>query len=99
MAVDLVYSRMQGILDAETCERVLKLIESIGFTTYSRHLLENGRSGEPAILEGLEEFREHLGGELTITLVPEIGAKLEVHEMNRVKILNALVELKQRIPA
>ena len=96
MAVDLVYSRMQDLLDAETCERVLKLIERIGFATYSAHLLDNGRSGEPAVLEGLEEFREHLGGELTITLISEIGTKLEVHEMNRVKILNALVELKQR---
>lgn len=96
MAVDLVYSRMQGILDADTCERVLLLIERIGFATFSPHLLDNGRSGEPAILEGLEEFREHLGGELTVTLVPEIGTKIEVHEMNRVKILNALVELKKR---
>ncbi len=96
MAVDLVYSRMQGILDAETCERVLRLIRRVGFATFSPHLLENGRSGEPAILEGLEEFREHLGGELTVTLVPKIGEKIEVHEMNRVKILNALVELKQR---
>lgn len=96
MAVDLVYSRMQGILDAETCERVLKLIERIGFATSSPYLMDNGRSGEPAILEGLEEFREHLGGELTVTLVPEVGAKIEVHEMNRVKILNALVELQQR---
>ena len=74
----------------------MKLIERIGFTTYSPHLIENGRSGEPAILEGLEELREHLGGELTVTLVPKIGEKLEVHEMNRVKILNALVELKKR---
>ena len=96
IAVDLVYSRMQGLLDAETCERVLKLIESIGFATYSPHLMENGRSGEPAILEGLEEFREHLGGQLTVTLVPKIGEKIEVHEMNRVKILNAVVELKKR---
>ena len=96
MAVDLVYSRMQGLLNGETCERVLKLIERIGFTTYSPHLLDTGHSGEPAILEGLEEFREHLGGELTVTLVPKIGEKIEVHEMNRVKILNAVVELKQR---
>jgi 3-dehydroquinate synthase len=96
MAVDLVYSRMQGILDAETCERVLKLIESIGFATCSPYLMNTGRSGEPAILEGLEEFREHLGGELTVTLVPEIGTKVEVHEMNRVKILNAVVELQKR---
>ena len=97
IAVDLVYSRMQGLLDAETCERVLKLIESIGFATYSAHLMENGRSGEPAILEGLEEFREHLGGQLTVTLVPKIGEKIEVHEMNRVKILNAVVELRKRL--
>lgn len=96
MAVDLVYSRMQGILDADTCERVLNLVERIGFATYSPHLMDNGRSGEPAILEGLEEFREHLGGELTVTLVPKIGEKMEVHEMSRVKILNALVELKKR---
>lgn len=96
IAVDLVYSRMQGLLDAETCERVLKLIETIGFATYSPHLMENGRSGEPAILEGLEEFREHLGGQLTVTLVPKIGEKIVVHEMNRVKILNAVVELRQR---
>jgi 3-dehydroquinate synthase len=59
--------------------------------------MENGRSGEPAILEGLEEFREHLGGQLTVTLVPKIGEKIEVHEMNRVKILNAVVELRQRV--
>ena len=96
MAVDLVYSRMQGILDEATCERVLKLIESIGFATTSPYLMTTGRSGEPAILEGLEEFREHLGGELTVTLVPEIGTKVEVHEMNRVKILNAVVELQKR---
>lgn len=96
IAVDLVYSRIEGILDAETCERVLRLIESIGFATYSPHLFENGRSGEPAILEGLEEFREHLGGELTVTLVPRIGEKIEVHEMHRLKILKAVTELKQR---
>lgn len=96
IAVDLVYSRIEGILDAETCERVLQLIERIGFETYSPHLMETGRSGEPAILEGLEEFREHLGGELTVTLVPEIGRKIEVHEMHRLKILKALTELKQR---
>jgi 3-dehydroquinate synthase len=48
------------------------------------------------ILEGLEEFREHLGGELTVTLVPEIGTKLEVHEMERALILEAMEELRER---
>jgi 3-dehydroquinate synthase len=48
------------------------------------------------ILEGLEEFREHLGGELTVTLVPQIGEKLEVHEMERRLILSALDALAER---
>jgi 3-dehydroquinate synthase len=45
----------------------------------------------------LEEFREHLGGRLTITLVPAIGEKLEVHEMNEEAILAALGELRERV--
>jgi 3-dehydroquinate synthase len=96
MAVDLIYSVKQGILDAATGERVLTLIERIGFETYHPDLLSEGKTGEPAILEGLEEFREHLGGELTVTLVPKIGHKLEVHEMNRQRILEAVTVLAER---
>lgn len=96
MAVDLIYSVKQGILDAATGERVLQLIERIGFETYHPDLLAEGKTGEPVILEGLEEFREHLGGELTVTLVPKIGHKLEVHEMNRQHILEAVDILSER---
>jgi 3-dehydroquinate synthase len=96
MAVDLIYSVKKGILDSGTAERVLRLIERIGFDTYHPGLLAAGKSGEPVILEGLEEFREHLGGELTVTLVPKIGEKLEVHEMERPLILSALNELAER---
>ncbi len=96
MAVDLIYSVKKGILDAATAQRVLTLIERIGFDTYHSDLLAAGKSGEPVILEGLEEFREHLGGELTVTLVPKIGEKLEVHEMDRQLILAAMDELAER---
>ena len=96
MAVDLIYSVKKGILDAATAERVLHLIERIGFETYHPALISTGKSGEPVILEGLEEFREHLGGKLTVTLVPEIGSKLEVHEMDRSLILAALECLSDR---
>ncbi len=94
MAVDLLYSVKKGILDAPTAQRVMRLVEQIGFETYHPSLLAEGRTGEPAILEGLEEFREHLGGELTVTLVPRVGQKLEVHEMDRELILEAVEELR-----
>jgi 3-dehydroquinate synthase len=48
------------------------------------------------VLAGLEEFREHLGGELTITLLKEIGRGMEVHEMNQPKIIEAVHELHGR---
>lgn len=99
MAVDLVYSALHGLMDRKTVDQILDLIERIGFDTFDSHLLENGPSGEPAVLEGLEEFREHLGGELTVTLVPEIGRKLEVHEMDRDLLLKAMEELRDRAMA
>lgn len=94
MAVDLVYSVKKGILDVPTAKRVISLVKQIGFETFHPDLLAQGRTGEPAILEGLEEFREHLGGELTVTLVPKIGQKFEVHEMDRDLILEAVEDLR-----
>jgi len=96
MALDITYSVKKGLMRRAEAERALALIERIGFEIFSPFLMEEGKSGESVILEGLEEFREHLGGELTVTLVPEIGTKLEVHEMDRGLILEAMEELRER---
>ena len=48
------------------------------------------------ILEGLEEFREHLGGDLTITLLKEIGHGVEVHEVSLPRMIESIRELEQR---
>jgi 3-dehydroquinate synthase len=48
------------------------------------------------VLEGLEEFREHLGGELTITLLSEIGRGVEVHAMDLGDVNKALDDLEAR---
>jgi 3-dehydroquinate synthase len=96
MAIDLLYSVKRGILEEATAQRIIALIERIGFATCAPQLLEKDARGELTILAGLEEFREHLGGELTITLVPEIGRKLEVHEMDRALIIEAVQDLRER---
>lgn len=95
MAVDLLYSVHIGLLDRATAEEILDLIETVGFSLWSNELDREER-GRPVILAGLEEFREHLGGRLTITLIPAIGEKLEVHEMDEAAILRALGELRAR---
>ncbi|MEM9261091.1 MAG: 3-dehydroquinate synthase, partial [Bacteroidota bacterium] len=45
------------------------------------------------IWDGLEEFREHLGGELTIMLLDELGHGVEVHSMERELLDRALLSL------
>ncbi|MCB1063518.1 MAG: 3-dehydroquinate synthase [Verrucomicrobiae bacterium] len=97
MAVDLLYSVRIGLLDQRTGDRILKLIEAVGFQLWSDFLdQDDAVSGKPVVLAGLEEFREHLGGQLTITLIPEIGQKLEVHEMDESQVLGALSDLEAR---
>ena len=95
MAVDIVYSVHVGLLPRAVAEEILDLIETVGFSLWSDELDREER-GRPVILAGLEEFREHLGGRLNITLIPAIGEKLEVHEMDEGAIMKALAELRQR---
>jgi len=47
-------------------------------------------------LVGLDEFQEHLGGELTITLLSELGTGFEVHSMDGEIVQQSLSWLKAR---
>jgi 3-dehydroquinate synthase len=96
MAVDLVYARRLGLLAGADCERILRLIERIGFALHDGELDRVDERGERVVLRGLEEFREHLGGELTITLITGIGRRIEVHEMSAEVVREAMDELRSR---
>ncbi len=95
IAIDTIYSAASGLLDPEAVEPVLGLLETLGFRLWAPEL-ERVRDGRPEVLDGLGEFREHLGGELTITLLKRIGQGVEVHEMDERLVLRALDELRAR---
>ena len=96
LALDVIYSREVGLLPAASCERILQLLQKLGFKLYAEELLKIDDANRLITLSGLEEFREHLGGELTITLLNEIGRGVEVHEMDPGKIIAAMHELRDR---
>src|SRR5450432_1065953 len=96
IALDVIYSRHIGLLDGKSAVRILNLLEQLGFSLFTDELMNTDANGQLSVLAGLEEFREHLGGELTITLLQEIGHGVEVHEMNQPKIIEAIHELRQR---
>ena len=96
IALDVLYSVRQGLLSRPAAERILSLLERLGFTLFDPELKSVAASGELGVLEGLEEFREHLGGELTITLLSDIGCGVEVHSMDIRDVRQSLQDLEAR---
>jgi 3-dehydroquinate synthase len=96
IALDVVYACRMGYLDPREAKRVLQLLEKLGFELYAPELVRTDGRQQLCMLEGLEEFREHLGGRLTITLLHAIGAGFETHEMNSPTIKDAILELQAR---
>ncbi len=80
IALDTVYSHLSGRLSASDCQRIIQLLQQLGFEI--THPLLQVEGDNSPILQGLQEFREHLGGELTIMLLNEIGKGEEVHEID-----------------
>jgi len=84
IVLDTIYSQLLGYISEEECNRILNLFRACGFTLYVPELenfLDNPEKKQ-SVLHGLQEFREHLGGELTIMLLDEIGTGVEVHEVD-----------------
>jgi 3-dehydroquinate synthase len=99
IAVDLCYSKIKGHLDSATLERVLGLLERIGFRLWDDALNERDATGHRRVTRGLREFREHLGGELHITLLGAIGNGFDVQHMDESVIDAAIDWLSRRSAA
>ena len=96
IALDVLYSRQLGWLDPRSADRILKLLERLGFSLFAAELLNDDSCAHFHILDGLEDYREHMGGGLTVTLLRGIGQPVETHEMHAEFILAAVQELRQR---
>jgi 3-dehydroquinate synthase len=96
LALDIIYSVKKGHLARIVAERILRLLEGIGFRLWDQAFGEQAAGGGPAIVQGLREFREHLGGELHVTLLRDIGQGFEVTEMDEATVAHAIDELEAR---
>lgn len=52
-----------------------------------------------SVFRGLREFREHLGGQLTIQMLRAIGEGFNVHEVNEELMMQAIAHLKTHAQA
>ena len=89
IAVDSVYSFLLGWLPESDMQRILTVLKNMQLPIW--HPLLEKQDGKPSpVVVGLEEFREHLGGRLTISLLRAVGKGEEVHEMDLALLYKAV---------
>lgn len=96
VALDTRYSVLAGLLAGGEDERVAHLLDRLGLPTYHEALERTASDGRLEVVAGLEDFREHLGGELTVTLLSALGTGVEVHEIDSAKVTSAIGWLRAR---
>lgn len=97
MALDCTYSYLTGLLTEADWQKIVKTVKQLGFKLYVPELaidLEDITS-ENSIFRGLVEFREHLGGDLAIMLLQNIGQGTEVDRVNIALYQKAILMLQR----
>ena len=85
VAIDTLYSGCSGLMEMNDARRVIAVLRALGLPV--THML---LTDIDAIMAGLTEFREHLGGQLTITLLRGIGDPVNVHSIDPVHLRSAI---------
>ena len=94
VVLDGRYSVEAGLLAESDFTRLHALVGRLGLPRWHDALAIRAGGGRLAVLEGLDDFREHLGGELTVTLLRGLGRAVEVHEMDAARIERAIAWMR-----
>ena len=90
VAIDTVYSSLVHGLSSQVARQVLQCLTGLGFQLH-HPILGDRRS----LWEGLEEFRQHLGGRLTLTMLRNVGDPIDVHTVDHQAMDHAIDQVKR----
>jgi 3-dehydroquinate synthase len=92
IVLDVTYAHLIGLITQTELVRIVSVFETIGLDL--GFPIDTDREME-RLLKGIEEFREHLGGQLTITLISGIGKKKDVHKIDNSLMKRALQKVNE----
>ncbi len=95
LALDSTYAYLQKLLPEQDWLRILELFSAVGLRVYSQELDLLDADGRRSVLAGLQEFREHLGGQLTLSLIEGIGKGIEVYEVDESLLVKGMTLLQE----
>ncbi|MBN1422099.1 MAG: 3-dehydroquinate synthase [Planctomycetes bacterium] len=96
IAIDAYYAMRQRWIDEREFDRIVAGLLETGLPIWAEELDARTPEGVLVVLDGLRDFREHLGGVLTVTFPDGIGRKREVHAMSPILIEEAIAALRAR---
>ncbi|KAA1258512.1 3-dehydroquinate synthase [Rubripirellula obstinata] len=77
VAIDCMYSSIKFGFPESDALRVCECLSNLGIGLWHEAIRPIDR-----LMQGLEEFRQHLGGRLTITMLQGVGDPINVHEID-----------------
>lgn len=94
IALDSYYAWRKELIAREELDAILDAFVRAGLPVWHPLLEERDADGALTIIEGIEQFREHLGGRLCITLPRGIGQRVEVNDMDLALVEDGIAFLK-----
>lgn len=91
IALDALYASRIGLLPPKQAQRLIATLRTCGLPVWAPELAQTDRRGRLLILRGLEEFRAHLGGQLTITFPAPLGSRREIHAVDTALMASCLL--------
>lgn len=88
VALDVLYSHQVHGLERSDALSAVQALLDLGLPIYDQHLESQ------QIFDGLEEFRQHLGGRLTLTMLRSVGSAISVHEVDIAAMSSAIAMLR-----
>ena len=94
IALDSHYAWRADLLSRDELDRILEAFVACGLPVWDPLLDERDEAGRLRVVEGIEQFREHLGGRLSITLPDGLGHRVEVHDIDLSRVEEGIAFLR-----
>ena len=94
ISLDTLIAEQLSFVPAGTADPLIHALRQCGFDLHPPELEERLGDGSLRLIQGLEEFREHLGGTLTLSFPSPVGSMTELHGLEPERIEGAVQRIR-----
>lgn len=92
--LDMIIAKNRGLINQDEYNLVFHGLKDCGFRLWHPFLEKRENGKFLNIYNGLEEFRQHLGGKLTLIMPEHLGNSCQIHSISRDEVEQAVKEMK-----